>query len=663
MAAPDTLNSVTARKLSSVITSLWAKIKSTFQTLGNLVTSIRASSSASDDKYPSEKAVASAIAGKLDKDGSNSINNNDGTGTVATMLNNTEVGANDVTSDDMYIMTTDSAGTDDGKWYKRKISKLWSWITSHFQVSIFKPSADVYVRVGADYNHCLYLDYDSVSTSTPVMGLWARWGSGSDAKWMAQCDSSGNCTFNGTATGSLNKDGSNAESLTGGNIIRALNDWGTIADDEAIPAANVSSGATTQGRYSFLKVRNYMLGLGRGMSSTTDSGFFTTGLTYGDRVSINSGYVYGWRIGSMTSATGFANANFKALVVISDWTEMEDYHCNEFVGVLDIGARMNSETVSTNDWQLIGRLTSVLPQKTSGASNKRGWSVFCKTNSSTYKSEWYIGKNSASANMNIGFRFSKITLLPLFEYNWTRELVRETTGNMTFNSGKDDWWGQHLSPTISATTYSLGNAYNPIYINSDKRFQACTSVAKITDIGNAANGHINVKWKDSSVGSDFQYFACFRTGQSSPDGTTPSATLCDIPLPQARKRILQPTYGSAVGSENLPVYVDVDGNVKTIGKKLQIPAASGSDESYVRVGHGDYIRAYLDCDSSHAGMWCKGSNSDNGGWVVWRDTSGNNYFAGMANCANAIYDQNNGGWVKLSVGGIGSQSNTLYIVR
>ena len=61
MAAPDTLNSVTARKLSSVITSLWAKIKNTFQTIGNRVTSIRASSSASDDKYPSEKAVASAI--------------------------------------------------------------------------------------------------------------------------------------------------------------------------------------------------------------------------------------------------------------------------------------------------------------------------------------------------------------------------------------------------------------------------------------------------------------------------------------------------------------------------------------------------------------------------------------------------------------------------
>lgn len=45
--------------------TLWAKIKSTFQTLGNKVTSVRATSSASDDKYPSEKAVASALDGKV----------------------------------------------------------------------------------------------------------------------------------------------------------------------------------------------------------------------------------------------------------------------------------------------------------------------------------------------------------------------------------------------------------------------------------------------------------------------------------------------------------------------------------------------------------------------------------------------------------------------
>ena len=47
--------------------TFWAKIKNTFQTLGNKVTSVRATSSASDDKYPSEKAVATALDSKEDR--------------------------------------------------------------------------------------------------------------------------------------------------------------------------------------------------------------------------------------------------------------------------------------------------------------------------------------------------------------------------------------------------------------------------------------------------------------------------------------------------------------------------------------------------------------------------------------------------------------------
>ena len=65
MSAPTSKNEVTARKLASVISSLWTKIKSTFQTVANLRTQVaggvRASSSASDTMYPSEKAVAKAV--------------------------------------------------------------------------------------------------------------------------------------------------------------------------------------------------------------------------------------------------------------------------------------------------------------------------------------------------------------------------------------------------------------------------------------------------------------------------------------------------------------------------------------------------------------------------------------------------------------------------
>lgn len=65
MSAPTSKNEVTARKLASVISSLWTKIKSTFQTVANLRTQaaggVRASSSASDNMYPSEKAVRTEL--------------------------------------------------------------------------------------------------------------------------------------------------------------------------------------------------------------------------------------------------------------------------------------------------------------------------------------------------------------------------------------------------------------------------------------------------------------------------------------------------------------------------------------------------------------------------------------------------------------------------
>lgn len=61
MAAPTSTNVVTARKLSSSISALWTKIKSTFQPVADRVTSIRAASSATDTKYPTEKAVRTEL--------------------------------------------------------------------------------------------------------------------------------------------------------------------------------------------------------------------------------------------------------------------------------------------------------------------------------------------------------------------------------------------------------------------------------------------------------------------------------------------------------------------------------------------------------------------------------------------------------------------------
>lgn len=62
MAAPTSTNEVTARKLSSSISALWTKIKSTFQPVADRVTSW--SSTPSDTKYPSEKLVKDSLDGK-----------------------------------------------------------------------------------------------------------------------------------------------------------------------------------------------------------------------------------------------------------------------------------------------------------------------------------------------------------------------------------------------------------------------------------------------------------------------------------------------------------------------------------------------------------------------------------------------------------------------
>lgn len=55
--------------------TLWAKIKSTFQTLGNLVTSW--DSTPSDSKYPSEKLVKTSLDGKVNKETGKGLSTND----------------------------------------------------------------------------------------------------------------------------------------------------------------------------------------------------------------------------------------------------------------------------------------------------------------------------------------------------------------------------------------------------------------------------------------------------------------------------------------------------------------------------------------------------------------------------------------------------------
>lgn len=78
----------------------------------------------------------------------------------------------------------------------------------------------------------------------------------------------------------------------------------------------------------------------------------------------------------------------------------------------------------------------------------------------------------------------------------------------------------------------------------------------VKDSGNTSK-NINIRWENSSVGSAFNHFACFRTKDGGDANT--SATICDMPITEARKQML----GSSKGGSNTPLYLDSNGELKT----------------------------------------------------------------------------------------------------
>lgn len=77
--------------------------------------------------------------------------------------------------------------------------KIWNWIISHTKVKLLKAASESWIGVGTDESHYIELDYDGTASS-PTMGIWARWADGSgNAKYMAECNTSGDCKFNGSS--------------------------------------------------------------------------------------------------------------------------------------------------------------------------------------------------------------------------------------------------------------------------------------------------------------------------------------------------------------------------------------------------------------------------------------------------------------------------------
>ena len=291
-------------------------------------------------------------------------------------------------------------------------------------------------------------------------------------------------TIDSAFSGKMNTNASNAASGALQNLTAQLDDGTDDFTDgtEMFTSYANNNGFATSGhvnepyRRKASSMKNYIAGYGTGFKKVTDSGYSTTGITYGDYYSSNTA-MYGWKIGTTTTDTANANANLKAIVVITDWGQTyDDYVSSNFVGILDITARMHTnDTPSIGSLKMLGRLTSLMPQRTSNSSGKRGWTVFAKANQNTYQVDWYIGRNSASSSMNLEIKFTKLVIMPIMELNWSRVIERVTVSTMTFpESSTSNFWGQYITTANSYSNYSVGSADTPVYVNSNKEMSACT---------------------------------------------------------------------------------------------------------------------------------------------------------------------------------------------
>ena len=412
-------------------------------------------------------------------------------------------------SGDSYVVfsRTDTASTTNGRFQKLKLSYVWTWIkgllSSESGVNISGSSAsctgNAETATAAQSGSALETAINGKAPTSHASSA-TTYGIGTTSNYghvkLATGDMNGATHADGVAvsknhthsqyltshqdiSGKLNKDASNA--ITGSGTGTAP----TLLEGLGIGTSKISSGdvfipttnaeGATDGKWFKRKLANIAYGItgyGLGSIQVTNADYSAqVGMSYGDFYN-SSTPIYGWKIGttSVNVSSGWATCNLKAIVVITDWSGTDDYASTDFIGTLTITDRMSAATLSTDSWKYIGRLTSLQPQRTNSSS--RGWALYCKGNSSTYSHEWYIGRRGSTASqMNGEIKYSKITILSLFESNWTRAMERVNSA-MTFNSSNyDDWWAQYVNVALPAETYSVGSASLPVYVDSNKEIK------------------------------------------------------------------------------------------------------------------------------------------------------------------------------------------------
>lgn len=199
----------------------------------------------------------------------------------------------------------------------------------------------------------------------------------------------------------------------------------------------------------------------------------------------------------------------------------------------------------------------------------------------------------------------------------------------------------------------------------------------VKDAG-ATSKNINVRWEGSSVGSNFKHFACFRTKDGGDSNT--SATICDIPITEAREQML----GSSIGDSNTPVRLDSNGvfqtcsmsnyvknnveNAITTSGKIGLTCQDDVD-ARIRAMETDHGTRYIQLDVESA---AEGGNvavygrngQSNGSYMLSIDAStvnsGGRGVCGLGHSTDTLVRLGN---KKLDFSGtFGAASNTIYFI-
>lgn len=548
-----------------------------------------------------------SITGKMNTDASNAVapSGNGGNGATATLLNNL-TGPNNldpITSDDVLIPTSISDGSDQTKWYKRPVSKLWSYIKG-------KMTSDSGVNISGTAATAKAFDSSFTGTNSIYSAL------------------NGKSSTSHTHVADANDV---TDSSTG-------SDLSVVTDSTEFVTTNI-------GGYSSSDKKLYRRPFGTKVWPWIQSKLGSKG-SNSSPIYLDNGVPKTMErsiiLHDTRTGQDHLNPFFSARIDDTHFANLEawdDVNSDLKVGIYGRNGTKAADFLcykdANGDNYFNGLARGIYPFLINGVSNQN-YAVFAKI----------VLDTSVAANTVASLRF-RLTVL-----GTNTDSQNMAVSDLTFKllPHESDFWSLceriHRGDTDSTTQQPNSDVGRCIYWKSG----ATVYVGVYTGSFNARVGVevVSVYGLGSSFTFDVGDFSSSVSGSGTATYNRTSAWADN---------------NAGAGSTNLPVYARKDGKLETIGHQLQLPAATGgtgATEGYVRVGYGTANTAYLDATANKTGVWCKTNISGgdaNGEWLCYRTPAGNNIFNGKANTAG---DADTVDGYHISLGTIGTRTDTIY---